>query len=351
MIATDMEGKVIYWNRFAESLYGWKAEEARGKDIVTLLVPPSKMADARERLRKLAETGKAEGELILLKKDGTSFPSLVTNAVIYDEAGKAIGMVGTSVDIGNRKKAEEALRESEARFRQLAENIEAVFWLASPDNPGVLYVSPAYEKVWKRGLNSLYENKFAWLDSVVAEDLDAVRAQVKLARDFPVDFECRIVRTDGIIRWIRCRTSPVRDEAGRTYRVAGIAEDITEFRRLESEVLQISEREQARIGQDLHDGLGQHLTGIALLCQTLQEKLGQKTLRESVDASQIKILVDDAIKQTRTLARVAHPLHRELGSSTWSKLSRVAGVPPPTGRPLRSPRHSPVALLRHVQLT
>jgi PAS domain S-box-containing protein len=311
VIATDIQGRIIYWNRFAERMYGWKGEEVRGRELVPLLVPDTQWERSKERLSELAQKGKTEGELILRKKDGTIFPALFNNALIYDAEGKTIGMVGVSVDISDRKRSEEALRESEERFRQLAENVEAVFWLASPSDSGALYVSPAYEKIWGRKLDSLYADKFAWLEAVVAEDLDGVREHIKKARDVPIDFECRIARPDGVIRWIRCRTSPVRDETGRTYRVAGIVEDITEFRRLETEVLKISEREQARIGQDLHDGLGQHLTGIALLCQALQEKLGEQTLRESVDASQIRTLIDDAIKQTRTLARVAHPLDLE----------------------------------------
>lgn len=124
------------------------------------------------------------------------------------------------------------LEESETRFRQLAEIIDAVFWIGSPDWRQVFYISPAYEQIWGRGSESLYARGMDWFDAVLEEDRPALRE--KLPSEADEDWQTiefppyRIRRPDGEIRWISARAFPIRDQTGKLLRVAGIAEDITE---------------------------------------------------------------------------------------------------------------------------
>jgi len=129
------------------------------------------------------------------------------------------------------------LEQSEQRFRQLAENIHEVFWITTPDMSRVIYISPSYEAIWGRSCESLYAAPRDWLEAIHADDRKRVleAATNQLSRS-EYDEEYRIVRPDGAIRWIRDRAFPVRDESGEVYRIAGIADDITEIiqaRRLE----------------------------------------------------------------------------------------------------------------------
>ncbi|MDP2431839.1 MAG: EAL domain-containing protein [Pseudomonadota bacterium] len=124
------------------------------------------------------------------------------------------------------------LEESETRFRQLAENIEAVFWINSPDWRQVFYISPAYEHIWGRSAESLYARSMDWLDAVVEEDRPALLEKLPGEADTnwkTIEFSpYRIRRPDGGIRWISARAYPIHGEQGQIVRVAGIAEDITE---------------------------------------------------------------------------------------------------------------------------
>jgi PAS domain S-box-containing protein len=134
-----------------------------------------------------------------------------------------------------RRQAEEALRESEERFRQLAENIHEVFWMTDAHHR-ILYVSPAYESIWGRTCASLYEAPVSWRDSIHPED----RAQVLRTFQGPTasgPFESfyRIQRSDGAIRWIHDRGFPVRGAAGGILRYVGTASDITEVRQAQEE--------------------------------------------------------------------------------------------------------------------
>jgi diguanylate cyclase (GGDEF)-like protein/PAS domain S-box-containing protein len=126
----------------------------------------------------------------------------------------------------------ENLAESEARFRQLAENIDAVFWVGSPDWRQVFYVSPAYARIWGRSIESLYANGMDWFEAVLEEDRPALLAQLqsKAQGDWQI-IELppyRIRRPDAGIRWISTRAFPIRGEKGVVVRLAGIAEDTTE---------------------------------------------------------------------------------------------------------------------------
>jgi PAS domain S-box-containing protein len=108
----------------------------------------------------------------------------------------------------------------------------------------MIYISPGYEEVWGRTRQSLYANPLSWVDNIYGEDRERVltAALTKQAQGI-YNEQYRIVRSDGEIRWIQDRAFPVRDEAGEVYRIAGIADDITE-RKLAEEQIKASLKEK-----------------------------------------------------------------------------------------------------------
>jgi len=145
---------------------------------------------------------------------------------------------------GQRTEALEGLRRSEERFRELAETIEEVFWVTDTAKQRMLYVSPAYEKIWGRPREELYRSAGLWLEAVHPDDRERVRAAA-LTRQASGGYDeaYRIVRPDGTVRWIQDRAFPVRNESGQVERLAGSARDITEQRRLEEQLHQVQRLE------------------------------------------------------------------------------------------------------------
>ena len=132
--------------------------------------------------------------------------------------------------------AQAALRESEERFRQLAENIRDVFFLIDANDQRVLYVSPAYEEIWNESCASLYENIDAWRDAIHPDDKERITRSYEERIRSGLDYEYRIVRQDGTQRWISDRVFPIRDESGRLKRIAGVASDITVRKKAEERI-------------------------------------------------------------------------------------------------------------------
>ncbi len=130
-----------------------------------------------------------------------------------------------------RKRSEEALRKSEENFRQLAENIEEVFWSTLPGDPRrIAYLSPVFESVWGISREEVYTNPLRWRESVHPEDRDRV---VALYTDFvenpgEYNIEYRLERPDGSVRWVWDRAFAIYDDDGGIYRIAGLAQDITQ---------------------------------------------------------------------------------------------------------------------------
>jgi len=205
-----------------------------------------------------------------------------------------------------------ALRTSQQRFCQLAEAIREVFWMSDPAKEQMIYVSPGYEEIWGRSCASLYASPRDWVEAVHPEDrAHVLKAALTRQVSGKYDEEYRIRRPDGSMRWIRDRGFPVRDEAGKVCRIAGIAEDVTERKELERRLLEVTDREQARIGQDIHDGLCQKLVGASFAAVLLREDLSAQARPEVGRASKITVLLGDAIAQARDLARGLYPIRLE----------------------------------------
>jgi PAS domain S-box-containing protein len=157
----------------------------------------------------------------------------------FSSSGEFLGHVGLSPDITERKQAEQALQISEEKFRQLAENIRDFFFILTPTANETIYVSPAFEEVWGRTLDSTYQNPMSWAEAIHPDDQEQVGllAARQLGGEL-TDSQFRIRTPDGQEKWIRSRTSPVRDQAGELIRIVGIAEEITEQKRYETELIQ-----------------------------------------------------------------------------------------------------------------
>jgi diguanylate cyclase (GGDEF)-like protein/PAS domain S-box-containing protein len=143
-------------------------------------------------------------------------------------------------DVSERKRAEAALRESEEQFRQLSGNIPQVFWMTDTTHRETLYVSPAAEIMLGRPLKDVLSDRRALIRAIHKEDRVRVYAARKAAVEKGYDETYRILRPDGSIRWIHDRAFPVHDPAGKVYRIAGIAEDVTERKLAEERLMQLA---------------------------------------------------------------------------------------------------------------
>ncbi len=240
----DAEGRYVYANDAAVAAFGTPRAGLYGKTDEEVF-PPETAARFRENDRKALARGTGVQVVeALAHPDGTVHHSLVSKFPIPGPDGTAALVGGMAIDITEQRRTRSVLEESEERFRQLAENIQDVFWMSDPQKARIDYVSPAYEQVWGRSCQSLYEQPLSFFEAIHPEDREHVRANSlgRQGRGEPTDVEYRVVRPDGSERWVRDRSFPVKDPTGRVYRVTGIAEDITERKRMETALRRQNER-------------------------------------------------------------------------------------------------------------
>jgi diguanylate cyclase (GGDEF)-like protein/PAS domain S-box-containing protein len=162
---------------------------------------------------------------------------LTVTALTHDRPEGAVVM---HLDVTEKKQSETTLRTSESRFRQMAENIRDVFFLQSADGSEVYYVSPAYVQIWGRTCESLYASPASWTEAIHPDDLDDVMRKYREGWDKGFDYEFRIIRADGEMRWIQARGFPILDDAGNVYRIAGVACDISQRKQAEIRIKRLN---------------------------------------------------------------------------------------------------------------
>ncbi len=233
----DIQKNEIVWDDQMYALYGLKPNEFEGAYEAWLHGVHPEDRESSNEVSAAAVRGECEydTEFRVLWPDG-SVHWLKANGLVYrDKNGTPLRMVGINYDITVGKQTEEALIQNEEKFRLLAESIGEVFWIFDNHLQKILYISPAYEKIWGRTAESLYENGQEYIDAIIPEDRHVViDALEKQALGAETQMEYRIARLDGSIRWIFDRSFPVYDGTGAVVRTTGIATDITERKRHES---------------------------------------------------------------------------------------------------------------------
>lgn len=202
----------------------------------------------------------------------------------------------------------EQLRASDEKFRQLAENITDVFWIRSADLSEVHYVSPAFERIWGRPVQSLYDNPHQWADFIHPEDRVRVTAAfAALTGEGPsLDLEYRIVRPDGEIRWVRARGYQVREAAeNKVVRHTGIVTDITERKKFEDQSRRAQRMESigtlaGGIAHELNNLLAPIVMGAGLLRQ-LEARPESLPVLEAIERSANR--ASALVKQVMSFAR------------------------------------------------
>jgi len=167
---------------------------------------------------------------------------------LRDKSGRITGLIGFSLDITERKQAEEALRGSEERLREVVDSIHEVFWTWDVRSGRFVYANPAYEKLWGRSIEGLLSNPAQWLESIHPEDREQfLQAAMPGGVRGEYDLQYRVLRPSGEVRWMHDRAFAVRGPDGAVERITGIAEDITARKASADELRQA--QKMAAIGQ------------------------------------------------------------------------------------------------------
>ncbi|HSH44572.1 MAG TPA: PAS domain S-box protein [Longimicrobiales bacterium] len=238
---------IVDANPAAERIFGYGRDELLGRSTEFLHLDPGSARRFGEATVPILERdGVFRGAYRMRRQDGSVFDSEHTVTLLNPEEGIPGGAVSVVRDVSERARKEAELRESEERFRQIAENIGSVFWITNPDRTNVEYVSPAFTAIWGRPVEELLEDPDVWLLSVLPSDRPRVLEILEDRRHRGYEMEYQIVRPDGQVRWILDRAYPVRRE-GRVVRIIGVAEDVTDRKHAEERF--------SVLGQEMADGI------------------------------------------------------------------------------------------------
>ena len=241
----NIESGTVAWSDEHYRIFGLSPQEiVMTYDDVLSFVHPDDLATLRSIVEQALRVNQPfEYCLRALHRNGTTRYVQSRGRVVLDEGGKPARMFGTVQDVTERIHADRRLRESEEQFRQLAEHIGEVFWMVDPRQSQVIYVSPAFERIWGRTRESLYESPQSWLEAIHPADRErVVEAVGKMLAEARYGETYRIVQPNGSIRWIRDQGFPVYDAAGSLVRMAGLAADITDLKQGEEELRRYVQR-------------------------------------------------------------------------------------------------------------
>jgi len=339
VVAKDLNGIITDWNQSAQRIFGYKPKEIIGKSILTL-IPPKRQYEESEILRRIRSGESIDHyETIRRRKDGRLIDVSLTISPIRNAEGKIIGVSKIARDITGRKTVERRLAE-QARLLNLTND--------------AIFICDMTHRItfWNHGAKDLYGYSDEEALGKVTHELLCTefpqsigQIRKKLERDGHWSGELIHRRKNGSKVVVMSRWSLDRDKGGKPVSILETNTDITARKRaevslqrskealelmvdqrtkelrvanselkseierrkgLEGEILSVSDREQQRLGQELHDGLCQHLTAVAFMARSMALRLRTHRVIDAADIDKIAQLVNDAAVDTRNLSRALH---------------------------------------------
>jgi PAS domain S-box-containing protein len=279
VIATDARGAITYWNHFAEKLYGWQASEVVGRNIIEVTPSDATREQAEEIMARVGAGESWVGELEVRRRDGTTFPALVTDTPVFDEGGAFVGVVGVSTDITERKRAERALAAQSAALREQSEVIEQAY--------DAIFLRDSSNAItfWNRGAERIYgftkeealgRSPHELLQTETPVPLEDIYASLR--REGYWEGELKHTRKDGSRIVVDSRWATVKDERGEVTSILEITRDVTERKRAEVEL-----RRAAAIVENSDDAIiSKDLEGTILSWNPGAERLYGYTAAEAI---------------------------------------------------------------------
>ena len=347
VIATDVEGRVTYANRFAGELYGWAPGEMLGRAITEVTIPQATQNQGKEIMALLQRGETWSGEFLVQSRQGRVFPAHVTDSPVLDGRGSLIGMVGISTDITARKQAEDEARQKDTLIRLAGRITHTGGWALELPGNRVFWSDEVFDILdYARGdMPSLADALLLYPDPWREKIVSAIQACAQEGTAF--DLEVEIFTAKGARKWVRVSAEAERDAKGSITRVHGAFQDITEHKSLQQQYLRAQRMESigtlaGGIAHDLNNVLAPILLSIGLLQQDERDAERLETLAtieasakrgaamvgrvlsfaRGVEGRREQVSVPPLIRDLATIVRDTFPKNitvaDHLGSELWS---------------------------------
>jgi len=322
------DGTVDFVNQRSLDYSGLTLEEQLA-DPTRALHPEDLPRVMEKWLADLAAGEASEDEMRMRRADGEYRWFLIRTVPLRDEQGNVVKWYGVSIDIEDRKRAEEALRSSEQEQRHIAAQLERErtrlveaqemakigSWEAELQSLNVIW-SEQTHRIFETDPSRFHPTRPKFREFIHPEDRAKVDAAfiASLDKRSPSTVEYRIVMPDGRVKILEERWRAFHDEEGKPVRVAGTCRDISErvraeeeLQRLSGQLLRLQDEERRRMARDLHDSTGQDLVALATTLSQLRASIPSSSRRLRKLASQSQALADQCIREVRTLSYLLHP--------------------------------------------
>ncbi len=327
----DPQGKVVSWNAGAERIQKYQAEEIIGKHYSCFYTEEDRLAGMPQTaLDAATSAGRCETEGWRMRKDGTRMWAHTILTSLRDARGRLMGFSKITRDLTERRLVEAALEESRRLVERIAEMVPSILYVYDLKEKRNVFVNNRIQALLGySGEESVRQGSAILRDHLHPDDvyqIERANEQYQVVEDDAIiESEFRLRHANGEWRWLHSyETIFSRDDDGSPRQILGMAQDITEHKRLEQEVLDIAAQEQRRIGQELHDGTGQELTGLCMLADSLADAMREIAPEQAHLARRIAQALRQALAQVRALSRGLIPVEVD-AEGLMAALSDLSG--------------------------